>query len=92
MGVGSVGISPAPILQTACFISGNSASNILLAFCTISTVLESDPPCNVITDAARSPSSSCGINSPPKRANTPKLIRNSTIAETEINSLRLRAK
>ena len=44
MGVGSVGISPAPILQTACSTSGNFDIRILFAFSTTSTEWVKEPP------------------------------------------------
>ena len=68
-------------------ISGKLSSSILFAFLTISTVLVNEPPCNVITPAAKSPSSSCGINSPPKLLNKKRLNKNNRIADNDTSNL-----
>ena len=67
--IGSVGISPAPILVTIFSISGKRLINNLDAFCVASNVVFKELPLNNLVSTAKSPSSNFGINSPPKVVN-----------------------
>ncbi|MNR07462.1 hypothetical protein D3C85_1235800 [compost metagenome] len=65
-GIGSVGISALPILVTIFCTSGKLSNRILDAFCVVSMVLFRLLPVSRRVSTAKSPSSNCGINSPPK--------------------------
>ncbi len=69
-GIGSVGISPEPILETTCKTSGKLSKSIFSAFVVAFIVFESELPVITRVSTAKSPSSSVGINSPPKFLNT----------------------
>ncbi|MNL23782.1 hypothetical protein D3C87_1451850 [compost metagenome] len=65
IGIGSVGISPLPILVTIVLISGNLAFNNFSYFVVVSTICVSELPVIIVALIAKSPSSIVGINSPP---------------------------
>ena len=67
--IGSVGISPAPILVTIFSISGKRSINNFEAFCVASKVVFNELPLNNLVSTAKSPSSNLGINSPPRPFN-----------------------
>ena len=67
--IGSVGISPAPILVTIFSTSGKRSINNLEAFCVASNVVLIEAPLKTLVSTAKSPSSSLGINSPPRLFN-----------------------
>ncbi|MNN88233.1 hypothetical protein D3C81_2058930 [compost metagenome] len=66
MGIGSVGTSPLPILVTTFSTSGNLLFKIWAAFWVLSIVVVRLLPGRTRVSTAKSPSSSEGINSPPK--------------------------
>ena len=67
--IGSVGISPAPILVTIFSTSGKRSINNLEAFCVASNVVLIEAPLRTLVSTAKSPSSNFGINSPPRLFN-----------------------
>ena len=66
MGIGSVGISDAPILPITSFTSGYVFINRLDACSILSIVWSNELPTNNLVSTAKSPSSSVGRNSPPR--------------------------
>ena len=85
-GIGSVGISALPMRLTTCFISGNLRFSSVSALPHVSTMHESDVPCAMLISTAKSPSSSVGMNSPPRNLNATRLTANSATA-TVVTSL-----
>ena len=83
-GIGSDGISPLPVFPTTALTSGNSFIN--LDACILVVILcESDVPCGILNSKAKSPSSNCGINSPPIfEKMKPVIINNANAAATTI--------
>ena len=75
IGIGSVGTSPLPILETIFMTSGNLLFKIADAFVALSMLVFKLLPGNTLISKAKSPSSNAGINSPPKKVSV-------TIAET----------
>ena len=69
-GIGSVGISPEPILETTCKTSGKLSNNNFSALVVAFIVLLNELPVITLVSTAKSPSSSVGINSPPKLLKT----------------------
>ena len=65
MGIGSSGISLVPILPITVITSGKSRCRIVAARCAVSIVAESELPVGRRISTAKSPSSSCGMNSEP---------------------------
>ncbi|MNX24281.1 hypothetical protein D3C86_542980 [compost metagenome] len=80
IGIGSVGISPLPILVTIVLISGNLAFRICSYLVAVSTICESELPVIMVALIAKSPSSIVGINSPPMFWKTIKAKANNPIA------------
>ena len=67
--MGSVGISLAPILVTTLFTSGNFFNSVIALVVALIVSCRVLPVIN-LASIAKSPSSSSGINSPPKREAT----------------------
>ena len=66
LGLGSVGISPLPILLTTLMTSGNFSLIIFSYAVVVFIICESEEPVIIVELMAKSPSSNFGINSPPK--------------------------
>ena len=81
IGIGSVGTSPLPIFVTTIFTSGNFDLRICAAFCVLSIVVFKLLPVKTRVSTAKSPSSSAGINSPPKNDSVTIAIINSPITD-----------
>ena len=79
-GIGSVGISALPMRLTTCLISGYSAFRSFSALEQLSTICESDVPCDMVISTAKSPSSRLGINSPPRKWKATALMHKSETA------------
>ncbi|MNR40882.1 hypothetical protein D3C85_1592120 [compost metagenome] len=65
IGIGSVGISPLPILVTMVLISGNLAFRIFSYSVVVFIICERELPVIIVAFKAKSPSSIVGMNSPP---------------------------
>ena len=78
-GIGSLGMSPVPILVTTFSTSGKRFFMIWAAFCVISIDVCKLLPVNTLVSTAKSPSSNAGINSPPNKPKTTKEIKKRTI-------------
>ena len=79
-GIGSVGISALPMRLTTCLISGYSAFRSFSALEQLSTICESEVPCDMLISTAKSPSSRLGMNSPPRKWKATALMQKSETA------------
>ena len=87
-GIGSVGISALPMRLTTCLISGYSFLSSFSALLQLSTICESDVPCDILISTAKSPSSRLGINSPPRYLKPTTLTQNKATAPVMTSLLR----
>ena len=90
--MGSVGTSAVPILATTCFTSGNFVFRIRSAFSDTSMLFVSELPAGRVICMAKSPSSSVGINSAPKRENNNRAAANRAKAEAMVGTVRFMQK
>ena len=91
-GIGSVGISEDPILPMTSLTSGKFSFKTLADFIADSTVCERLLPVNVLISTAKSPSSSVGINSAPKKVKIILLMINKPMAIATTNLFEVNAK
>ena len=88
--MGSVGTSAVPILATTCFISGKLSIRIFSARSETLMLRVSELPAGRVICMAKSPSSSVGMNSAPRRVKSMRLAAKAATAATTVAQLNRR--